>query len=100
MKTSEWLKIEKEFVEWDKEGGFNYSQRQIMDWFEVKFTEQTAKLKELNEARKGLIIELERLVNLSDAPQYHEIIRAKNAKKLTVEELRQKINSLEKEIGG
>jgi len=29
----EWKQIERDFVEWDKEGGFNASQRQILDWF-------------------------------------------------------------------
>ena len=29
----DWDNIEKEFVEWDKENGFNSSQRDILNWF-------------------------------------------------------------------
>jgi hypothetical protein len=93
MKTKEWLKIEKEFVEWDKEGGFNFSQRQIMDWFEVKFSEQTAKLSKLNEVRKELINLIDPKKSFENNPdKWDESIKYK------INELRQKIELIEKEL--
>jgi len=87
MKKTEWLKIEKEFIEWDTEGGFNFSQRQIMDWFKIKFNDRTSKLEEL----VGLYEELRPMVHKVCGVSEEEIIRA--------DHLRQKISELRKELG-
>lgn len=47
------------------------------------------------EKQRELIAEYERLVNLCNAPQYHEIIRAKETKKNTVNVLIAELASLE-----
>ena len=47
MKTKEqWKEIEQEFVAWDNATHSNASQRQIMDWFKIKFFEYASQFQQ------------------------------------------------------
>jgi len=35
----DWDKIKQEFIDWDAAGKFNASQKDILNWFEIKFNE-------------------------------------------------------------
>jgi hypothetical protein len=46
MKKTDWKQIEKDFIEWDNEGHSNASQRQILNWFEKRFSQKFKKLEQ------------------------------------------------------